>query len=87
MASVAVIFSLFIIKPRKKDWTHHEAKPQNDVSNELFMTCCVFSNFEKSEIPYKQRIITSLASNKVLRNTEIFDFVLFREVLTCKPRP
>ena len=33
--------------------------------------------------PYISRIITSLASNKVLRNIEIFDFVLFREVLIC----
>lgn len=55
-ASVAVIVSLFIIKPRKKDWTHHEGKPQNDVSNEFFMIFCVSSNFEKSETPYKQRI-------------------------------
>ena len=34
--------------------------------------------------PFIYLIITSLASNKVLRNTEIFDFVLFREVLTLK---
>ena len=36
--------------------------------------------------PYISRLITSLASNKVLRNIEIFDFVLFREVLITSPK-